>query len=539
MQKILTLLLMLYASVAMAQKETFDIISFTSPKGWKKDVKEELVQFVKEDKAKGTYCIIGLYHSVDADADSKTNFDASWKILAKETFNITDAPAMQPPSTENGWELQTGHANFDNNGSKGLAMLVTASASNKAVNLLVVTNSNAYESDISQFMQSIDMKKPPASNPVATTTTASNNTSIVGIWGDYNTESNGVMNGFPMLTGGYFRKEYTFYKDGTYLYRVKDWSVTVREIRYGYETGTYKVNGNQLTITPSKSVGELWSKSPSGRTVGWGSKVKSYVFKQETITYSFEIRYLSGMERSYLYLWCNKPTERDGRRSNDNNALHEFSYGQRNANEEVLLDNPPGVKTGFENKSITATSQPQTTTAPTAIATNSAVTGLWCTYALEPGGFVNGVPQYTTGYLRTEYHFNANGTYLYRKKNWLTKSPDIYFIYETGTYAVNGNQITLTPKQGKTNVWSKPKSMKNTEWGSLLKATETRLEKVAYTFKIETDPAYNSTSLFLVTGKETERDGSGLLNDGTRQFRYTQRLTASLIENPPGVKTGF
>lgn len=536
MQKLLTLFLMFYASVALAQKETFDIISYAAPKGWKKDAKNEFVQFVKEDKAKGTYCIIAVYRSVDADADSKANFDASWKVLAKETFSITEAPAMEQPSTENGWELQTGVAAFDNNGSKGVVMLVTASASRKAVNLLVVTNSDAYQAEISQFIQHIDLEKPAQSNPVVTTTPVNNAVSIVGLWGDYNTESNGVMNGFPMLTGGYFRKEYAFYNDGTYLYRVKDWSVTVKEIRYGYETGTYKVNGNQLTLTPAKAVGELWSKAASGRTVGWGSKVKSYVFKQETITYHFEIKYLSGMQRTYLYLRCNKPTERDGRRSNDNNAPHEFSYGQRSTNEEILIDNPPGVKTGFENKSITAAPQPQTTTASTAVAMNNAVTGLWCMYALEPGGFVNGVQQYTTGYLRTEYQFNANGTYLYRKKNWLTKSPDIYFIYETGTYSVNGNQLTLTPKQGKTNVWSKPKSMKNTEWGSLLKATATRLEKVPYTFKIEADPAYNSTSLFLVTGKETERDGSGLLNDGTRQFRYTNRTDASLIDNPPGFK---
>ena len=534
MQKLLTLFLMFYASVALAQKETFDIISYSAPKGWKKDAKDEMLQFVKEDKTKGTYCIIAVYRSVDADADSKANFDASWKVLAKETFSITEAPAMEQPSAENGWELQTGVAAFDNNGSKGVAMLVTASASRKAVNLLVVTNSDTYQTEISQFIQNIGLEKPVESKPIVSSPNTV--TSIVGLWGDYNTESNGMMNGFPMLTGGYFRKEYTFYKDGTYLYRVKDWSVTVKEIRYGYETGTYKVNGNQLTITPAKSVGELWSKAASGRTVGWGSKVKSYVFKQETITYNFEIKYLSGMQRTYLYLRCNKPTERDGRRSNDNNAPHEFSYGQRSTNEEVLLDNPPGVKTGFENKSINAASQPQTVAPSPANSNNSGIQGLWCNYALEPAGVINGIQQYTAGYLRTEYSFNANGTYVYRKKNWLTKSPDIYFIYETGTYSVNGNQITLTPKQGKTNVWSKPKSLKNTEWGNKTKEANSRLEEVTYTFEIESDPAYNSTSFILKTGKETERDGAGVLNNSTRQFRYTQRADASLIDNPPGFK---
>lgn len=50
---------------AFAQtSETFDIVSFKTPKGWEKKPAESAVQFTKEDAAKRTYCLMTLYKSV-------------------------------------------------------------------------------------------------------------------------------------------------------------------------------------------------------------------------------------------------------------------------------------------------------------------------------------------------------------------------------------------------------------------------------------------------------------------------------------------
>ncbi|MGN6421221.1 MAG: hypothetical protein ACTHMC_27145 [Pseudobacter sp.] len=152
------------------------------------------------------------------------------------------------------------------------------------------------------------------------------------------------------------------------------------------------------------------------------------------------------------------------------------------------------------------------------------------------GTFQSAYQQYTTGYLRKEYSFKTDGTYTFRKKNFLSNSIEIYFVYETGTYTVNGNQLTITPQKGSTGFWNKPKSLKNNEWGGFVKPENHKLEKVTYTFDLTEDPNY-SNSIVLKPGKATVRDG-GQFNatDDPYKFHYSFRKQDSLIDNPPGFK---
>jgi hypothetical protein len=145
---------------AFAQKETFDVTTYTVPTHWKKQPAESAVQFSKEDTAKGTYCIITLYKAVPGTADSKQNFDLAWASVVKEMVTVSAAPEMQPPATENGWETHSGYAPFESDGNKGVVVLVTASGSEKMVNMIILTNTDIYEKDITDFLESVSLKKP-------------------------------------------------------------------------------------------------------------------------------------------------------------------------------------------------------------------------------------------------------------------------------------------------------------------------------------------------------------------------------------------
>ena len=152
-------------SISFAQKETFDITSYTLPKGWKKKPAEAAVQFTKEDAAKGTYCLITLYKSAPGTANSKENFDMAWASLVKEMVTVAAEPEMQKPETEDGREIQSGYAAFESEGSKGVVILVTASGFKKMVNLIILTNTDVYEKEITAFIESISFKKPAAEKP--------------------------------------------------------------------------------------------------------------------------------------------------------------------------------------------------------------------------------------------------------------------------------------------------------------------------------------------------------------------------------------
>lgn len=155
----LLILLVTSAIIANAQHQTFDITTFTAPKGWKKQTTESTVQLSKEDVAKGTYCMITLMKAVPGTANSKENFDAAWESVVKQMVTTSVDPEMQVPSKDGEWEAQSGYAPFENEGNKGVALLVTLSGYQKMVNILVLTNTDAYEKDVTTFLESIDFTK--------------------------------------------------------------------------------------------------------------------------------------------------------------------------------------------------------------------------------------------------------------------------------------------------------------------------------------------------------------------------------------------
>ncbi len=179
------LLLVTSVIIANAQHQTFDITTFIAPKGWKKQTTESTVQLSKEDAAKGTYCMITLMKSIPGTSNSKENFDAAWETIVKEMVTVSAAPEMQPSTKEEEWEVQSGYAPFESDGNKGIALLVTTSGYQKMVNILILTNTDVYEKEVTAFLESISFKKqqeavketkkivtpPSATNGFAFTTT--------------------------------------------------------------------------------------------------------------------------------------------------------------------------------------------------------------------------------------------------------------------------------------------------------------------------------------------------------------------------------
>ena len=155
--------------VSAQKSETFDIISFKTPAGWQKKAAESAVQFDKEDAAKGTYCSITLYESVPGTPDAKENFEMAWTSLVKEMVTVADAPKMEPATTEEGWETHSGYAAFESDGSKGVVILVTASGFDKMVNLIILTNTDAYEKEMTTFLESMSLKQIAPATKTTTT----------------------------------------------------------------------------------------------------------------------------------------------------------------------------------------------------------------------------------------------------------------------------------------------------------------------------------------------------------------------------------
>ena len=243
-----------FSATALAQaSETFDIATFQPPKGWEKRPSQDAVQFSTEDKQSGAYCLITLFKSLPSHGNSKENFDAAWQSLVREAVNVSAAPQMQPSNNPEDWKVEMGSAPFEKDGLKGVAVLVTASGYGRMMNAMILTNSQAYEPQLTAFLESFSFKKP--ASEIQSQTPDNQNGSRPSLAGNFWKQAGirGGMLGHAGLSTGSFSKTYHFFSDNTYKFFREDMQLAAPKYYLESEEGTYKVTGNTITITPRKA----------------------------------------------------------------------------------------------------------------------------------------------------------------------------------------------------------------------------------------------------------------------------------------------
>ncbi|MES2418147.1 MAG: lipocalin family protein [Bacteroidota bacterium] len=513
-------LLLLMSFTSFAQKQTYDVVTYTMPKGWDKIVSENGVQLSTKDDGKGNYAAAVIVKSIASNASAKDNFTDSWEKLVKGTVKVNEAPTMSDMGIEKGWNCITGQTNYTDGATKGLVTLITATGNGKMANVVIMTNTSKYKEEVLAFVNSLGLNETAIAQNKTTTVAVQNNSSVnasvVGLWTNYILETTGnSINGSPQYTAGYLRKEYAFYPDGTYLFRNKQWLTKTKDILFIYEFGTYAVNENQLTITPRNGKSGFWQKTTS--TKEWGKQLKTSDYKLEKTTYSFTLNNDPDYGNKII-LKSTKPTQRDGGQFNTPNDPYEFRYSFRDLASNI--DNPPGFKMDLENKPLIAETPPTKSIGNTI---NSALIGkIWEGSSSEKftgAGAMTG--HYTGGFSSSQYKFNADGTYRFVDvvASFYTETKTLK--YETGTWSVNGDQLTINPANGQNEEWSKvgktfngnsdvSNRTINETWGKKLKTNIRKLENYTYTFSIGKNGDKNA--LILQRNGRTEREGEGKIS---------------------------
>ena len=165
-------------TLAFAQKETYDLVNYTPPPGggWKKGVKANTyTSYTITNNQTKSYCQIFIMLSIRSKGGIKQDFESEWQSLVAKQYHVSDTPRVTNPITVSEWNIQRGMAPFTFNNEKATAMLTTMSAYNKAVSIVVLTNSEEYIPAIQSFWESVEMNKPSADNLVEQQTTQSTN----------------------------------------------------------------------------------------------------------------------------------------------------------------------------------------------------------------------------------------------------------------------------------------------------------------------------------------------------------------------------
>lgn len=295
-----------------AQKETFDITSYTPPKDsvgvtWKKEVTENIISYTFVNKKNNNWCRINIVKSTVSKGSIEKDFESEWQELIVKNYKSTEAPKLNEVQEADGWKIKAGGTKFTFNNADAMALLTTISGFERCASIVATTNSQDYLTNISSFLESVDLQKPGQTTQPATGNN-SNTSSILGTWcitaSDQSSlrVNNGVMN--------YIQRQYTLSANGTYSFITKTFDPFMDKILLGKESGTYTITGNNITIIPAKSVLEAWSKK-EGKDE-WGKLINSQNITLEKQTYQFAKNYSLGIKEWDLILQANKATRRDG-----------------------------------------------------------------------------------------------------------------------------------------------------------------------------------------------------------------------------------
>jgi hypothetical protein len=322
-----------------AQKENFDIISYSPPAGWKKEVTENIISYTSINNKNKTWCRIGIIKSTISKGNIEADFESEWQDLIVKNYKPTDAPQLNDVHETDGWKIKEGVAKFTFNNTDAMARLTTISGFDRCASIVVTTNSQEYIKDIDALLTSVEFKKQESATQPPATGNNSDNASIIGTWGASASDqssyrvNNGVMN--------YITRQYTFNLNGTYSFVSKAYDPLMDKILLGKENGTYQISGNNLTIIPGESVLEAWSKK-DGRDE-WGKLINTQNITLEKVNYQFTKHYFEGSHQWNLVLQASKVTQRDGPFSSYSTFLNAWYYGPVSANNKVI-ELPDGQK---------------------------------------------------------------------------------------------------------------------------------------------------------------------------------------------------
>lgn len=266
MKKIILLpSLVIITTIVFAQKQTFDLTTFTPPTGWKKETTQSAVQFSKQDLKTGNYCVLIVMKSIPGTTDAKENFNAAWETIVKEMVAVSGSPTLQPSATENGWVAQSGFANFTDVGKTGIALLATSTGYDKMVNIVALTNTDTYQNEMNSFFESIDIRKP----------TSQTTTVVKKLSNDLGPDNQQRKNGFTFTT--------TNFDDGWTSVEKSDWVETTK--------------GNVKVLLHFPQAGTVFPADPDVLTnAAWNILVAPRYSNLK----NYKTTYISEYERPYL-----------------------------------------------------------------------------------------------------------------------------------------------------------------------------------------------------------------------------------------------
>lgn len=305
--------LLLSAPVAA---ETLGVWTFTPPDG-----------YTLADSADGrrgytkitgkTFCAIGLYVPRVATSDVSADVNKEWAdVIAQfSAADVVRAPAK--PTKKKLTQYVIGANLSDKNGTYAAQLVVLIGGGTVGSVRLMSNDARTITTCQDATRDVVDSITIESAATVTSKPDDSGTATAASLATAWSASSLSKEPGTGMSNGSIVR-QYVFKKDGTYTFRRETWFGHHGPPRWYIvdESGTYKVAGNRLTLTPNAVKGVV--KDDKNKVV------KTERPAAETTTYAWQFHYSKGLQENQLVLTPEKATSRDG--AFDGGSLFPSSY---------------------------------------------------------------------------------------------------------------------------------------------------------------------------------------------------------------------
>jgi hypothetical protein len=164
--KVLLLFTMLFSFLftkAQADTATYDILSYTPPKDWQLEEKENLLIYSRIDG--GSWGQIAIYKNRASEGNIEADFEKEWNDIVRAQFGLSKEEKEQP-ATAGGWSVMSGGGTWQFNGANVLSLLTTYSNGTVCISILCNATAKPYLKNYQDFIKSVNL--PTASGETST-----------------------------------------------------------------------------------------------------------------------------------------------------------------------------------------------------------------------------------------------------------------------------------------------------------------------------------------------------------------------------------
>lgn len=302
MKQFLVVIFLAIVTVSSARAESVDVTTFTPPAGWTRSDRADTTEYSVANEKSGAGGSITILHSMAGAANARANFDNAWAQLVAALPDVP-APTVSPVANQNGWQVVRGSTKYTFEGRAATTTIVTATRDTSYAIVVAITIGTGYQKDVDKVLASLRFAAP-----VAATTAAP--AELAGAWGFSTGGAMSSARSAPWLSD---RREYSFDGKNNYTFLRRHNVDQDPDLSIIRERGTYAFANNVLTLTPTKTEREVWSKVRSGANAGAYDKLlRREKVPMEKTSYGVSFAMYLDTQVPNLLLTPSAATKRDG-----------------------------------------------------------------------------------------------------------------------------------------------------------------------------------------------------------------------------------